>query len=69
MYEPDFDKMKLFLADLINLFNVSQSEQRIASATFSDEVRVNFHLDDYNSNDEVKVNETKIFYIFFFLEC
>ena len=55
VYEPDFEKMKLFLANLIKLFNVSQSEQRISSATFSDDVRVNFHLDDYNSNSEVEV--------------
>lgn len=55
VYEPDFDKMKLFLADFIDLFNISDSRQRIASLTFSDDVRVNFHLNDFNTNQDVKV--------------
>jgi len=47
--------MKMFLADFIDLFNVSQTRQRIASITFSDDVRVNFLLGDYSTNNEVKV--------------
>lgn len=55
VYGPDFEKMKLFLADFIDLFNVSESRQRIASLTFSDEVKVNFYLSDYRNNRDVKV--------------
>jgi len=58
VYEPDFIKMKTFLADFINLFNVSESEQRMSSLTFSDDVQVNFHLNDYYTNQEVKVKFT-----------
>ncbi|XP_067929075.1 hemicentin-1-like [Watersipora subatra] len=54
VYEPDFDKMKLFLADFMNLFNVSETGQKIASLTFSDDVDVNFHFNDYDNIEAVK---------------
>lgn len=59
VYEPDFEKMKVFLTDFIDLFNVSLSDQRIASLTFSDDVQVNFHLKDYATAAEVKVRALK----------
>lgn len=56
VYEPDFDKMKLFLADFIDLFNIDAGKQQIGSLTFSDDVRVNFYLNDYGTTDGVKVS-------------
>lgn len=55
VYELDFEKMKLFLSDFIDLFKVSNYRQRISSLTFADDVKVNFYLDDHLTNDDVKV--------------
>lgn len=55
VYEPDFEKMKVFLSEFVDLFTIDIAKQRVASLTFSDEVRINFYLNDYYSNEEVKV--------------
>lgn len=56
VYELDFEKMKIFLSDFIDLFNVSKYRQRVSSLTFADDIKVNFYLDDHLTNEEVKVD-------------
>ena len=48
--QQNWDRMKLFVSEILDDLNVAEDETHVAVMTFSDTVEVNFYLSDRMEN-------------------
>lgn len=62
--ETNFDKMRTFAKDIVDKANVDSGSVRIGCLIYSTSVEIQFYLDEYKTNDDVKAAIDKIPYIY-----
>lgn len=62
--EANFAKMRQFSKDIVDRANVDSGSVRIAALIYSTEVEVQFYLNQYTTNAEVKAAIDRIPYIY-----
>ncbi|XP_012934801.1 collagen alpha-6(VI) chain [Aplysia californica] len=58
----DFTKLLTFVSNLIKLFDIGRHKTRVAAVSFSTNATVEFHLDEYYDQKDVRVHVEKIRY-------